>query len=70
MVSNLILDQIGIELTEVTIGRMLCVMGLTPQRPQPLAYQQNPARFANYLEAESTTINTKGQMQFMTIKEN
>ncbi len=33
MVKNLILDQFGIELTEVSVGRLLRQTGLMPQRP-------------------------------------
>ncbi|RQW88306.1 MAG: winged helix-turn-helix domain-containing protein [Geobacter sp.] len=33
MVRVLILDQLGINLSEVSVGRLLHELGLTPQRP-------------------------------------
>lgn len=42
MVKDLILDQFSINLSEVSVGRLLHELGLTPQRPLRRAYQQNP----------------------------
>ena len=67
MVKNLIMDQFGIELTEVSVGRLLRVMGLTPQRPLHRAYQQNPARVANWLEAEYPAIQREAKSHGATI---
>jgi transposase len=67
MVKNLILDQFGIELTEVSVGRLLRLMGLTPQRPLHRAYQQNPARVANWLEAEYPAIQREAKSHGATI---
>ena len=50
MVKELILDRFGIELSEVSVGRLLREFGLSPQRPLRRAYQQDPARVAYWLE--------------------
>ena len=67
MVKNLILDQFGIELTEVSVGRLLRVMGLAPQRPLHRAHQQNPARVANWLEAKYPAIQREAKSHGATI---
>ena len=67
MVKDLILDQFGVELSEVYVGRLLRQMGLTPQRPLHRAYQQNPARVAHWLEEEYPAIHREAKKHGATI---
>jgi hypothetical protein len=67
MVKNQIKDQFGTELTEVFGGRLLRVMGLTPQRSQHRAYQQNQARVADWLETEHLAIQREAKSPGTTI---
>jgi transposase len=43
MVRELIRREFGVRLSEVSVGRLLRKLGLSPQRPLYRAYQQNPA---------------------------
>lgn len=42
MVRELIRREFGIKLSEISVGRLLRKLGLTPQKPLNRAYQQNP----------------------------
>ena len=42
MIRELIRREFGVALSEVSVGRLLKTMGLSPQRPLHRAYQQNP----------------------------
>jgi transposase len=42
MVRELIRREFGVRLSEVSVGRLLRTLGLSPQRPLYRAYQQNP----------------------------
>ena len=42
MVRELIRREFGVRLSEVSVGRLLRKLGLSPQRPLYRAYQQNP----------------------------
>jgi len=53
MVKDLILHQFAVSLSEVSVGRLLHELGLTPQRPLRRGYQQNPVRVAYWLQEES-----------------
>lgn len=52
MVRDLIRDQFGVNLSLVSIGRLLKKMGLTPQKPLHRAYQQDPELVQQWLESE------------------
>lgn len=67
MVKDLILDQFGISLSEVSVGRLLHELGLTPQRPLRRAYQQNPERVAHWLQQEYPAIQTEANAAKATI---
>jgi len=44
IVRELIRREFGAALSEVSVGRLLGKLGLSPQRPLYRAYQQNPHR--------------------------
>lgn len=67
MVKDLILDQFGVDLSEVSVGRLLREMGLTPQRPLHRAYQQDPARVAHWLEVDYPAIQKEAKSAGATI---
>src|SRR5215204_1885873 len=68
MVRELIGREFGVRLSEVSVGRLLRKLGLSPQRPLYRAYQQNPEvvastgdRFAvNLISA----VTAKGKLRF------
>jgi len=67
MVKDLILDQFGVSLSEVSVGRLLHELGLTPQRPLRRAYQQNPERVAYWLQEEYPAIQKEAKKAKATI---
>lgn len=67
MVKDLILDQFGVSLSEVSVGRLLHELGLTPQRPLRRAYQQNPERVAYWLQKEYPAIQKEAKAAKATI---
>ena len=42
MIRDLIRREFGVALSEVSVGRLLRMMGLSPQRPLDRAYEQDP----------------------------
>ncbi|CAG0955482.1 hypothetical protein ANAEL_00314 [Anaerolineales bacterium] len=67
MVKDLILDQFGISLSEVSVGRLLHELGLTPQRPLRRAYQQNSERVSHWLQEEYPAIQKEAKALKATI---
>ena len=67
MVKDLIQDQFSISLSEVSVGRMLREMGLTPQRPLRRAYQQNAERVELWLKEEYPAIQKEAKAVNATI---
>ena len=50
MIRELIRDEFRVKLSDVSVGRLLRKMGLSPQRPLRRAYQQDPARIQEWKE--------------------
>lgn len=48
MIRELIGREFGVRLSEVSVGRLLRKLGLSPQRPLYRAYQQNPQAVARW----------------------
>jgi hypothetical protein len=48
MVRELIGREFAVRLSEVSVGRLLRKLGLSPQRPRYRAYQQNPEAVARW----------------------
>jgi transposase len=67
MVKDLILDHFAVSLSEVSVGRLLHELGLTPQRPLRRAYQQNPDRVAYWLREEYPAIQKEAKAVKATI---
>jgi transposase len=56
MVRELIRREFGVRLSEVSVGRLLRKLGLSPQRPLYRAYQQNPEAVARWKAEEYPAI--------------
>jgi len=67
MVKDLILDKFAVSLSEVSVGRLLHELGLTPQRPLRRAYQQSPERVASWLQEEYPAIQKDAKAVKATI---
>ncbi len=67
MVRQLIIDKFGVTLSEVSVGRLLKALGLTPQKPLRRAWQQNPARVDKWLSEEYPTIQKEAKKVGATI---
>lgn len=52
MVRELIRERFGVRLSDVSVGRLLKKMGLTPQKPLRRAYEQNPELVQTWLEED------------------
>lgn len=52
MIRELIREQFGVRMSEVSVGRLLKKLGLTPQRPLRRAYQQDPEKVQRWLKQE------------------
>lgn len=50
MVRELIRDRFGVRLSDVSVGRLLRKLGLTPQKPLRRAYQQDPEKVKAWKE--------------------
>ena len=61
MVRELIKREFGVGLSEVSVGRLLRSMGLSPQRPVYRAYQQDPALVQRWREVEYPRIRAEAQ---------
>lgn len=56
MVRELIRSRFDVRLSEVSVGRLLRKLGLSPQRPLARAYQRDPKRVQAWLEREFPAI--------------
>lgn len=67
MVRELIKDRFGIHISEVSVGRLLRKLGLSPQRPLRRAYQQDKKRVEYWLKKEYPRIRELAQEENATI---
>jgi transposase len=56
MVREVIRDRFGVRLSDVSVGRLLKKMGLSPQKPLRRAYQQNPEAVEYWVNEEYPAI--------------
>jgi transposase len=61
MVRELIRREFGVALSEVSVGRLLRKLGLSPQRPLYRAYQQDPEAVARWKAEEYPQIRAQAQ---------
>jgi transposase len=67
MVRELIRREFGVALSEVSVGRLLRSLGLSPQRPLYRAYQQNPEAVARWKTQEYPSICVAAKQAGATI---
>lgn len=67
MVRELIRREFGVGLSEVSVGRLLAKMGLSPQRPLYRAYQQNPEAVERWKTEEYPAIAARAAAEGATI---
>jgi transposase len=67
MVRQLIIDQFGVILSEVTVGRLLRELGLSPQKPLRRAWQQDQAKVDHWLKTEYPAIQKEAKKVGATI---
>jgi transposase len=67
MVRELVRREFGVRLSEVSIGRLLRKLGLSPQRPLYRAYQQNPEAVARWKAEEYPAIRAQAAKAGATI---
>lgn len=61
MVRDLIAQRFKVRLSEVSVGRLLRELGLSPQRPLARAYQRDPARVEAWLREEYPAIRKEAK---------
>ena len=67
MIRELIRREFGVALSEVSVGRLLRKLGLSPQRPLYRAYQQNPEAVARWKAEEYPAIREQAAQVGATI---
>jgi transposase len=67
MVRELLRREFGVALSEVSVGRLLRKLGLSPQRPLYRAYQQNPEAVARWKAEEYPAIRAQAAKVGATI---
>jgi transposase len=67
MVREVIRREFGVRLSEVSVGRLLRKLGLSPQRPLYRAWQQNPEAVARWKAEEYPQIRAQAQQVGATI---
>jgi len=67
MVRDLILQEFNVSLSEVSVGRLLAKLGLTPQRPVRRAYQQDQALVVDWISKDFPAIKKMAKAEQATI---
>jgi transposase len=67
MIRELIRREFGVRLSQVSVGRLLCKLGLSPQRPLYRAYQQNPEAVARWKAETYPQLRTEAAQVGATI---
>jgi transposase len=67
LVRDLIRQRFKVGLSEVSVGRILKKLGLSPQRPLYRAYQQNPERVERWRREEYPAIRAKAAKEGATV---
>ena len=67
MVRELIRERFGVRLSEVSVGRLLRKLGLSPQKPLRRAYEQDPERVQTWLAEDFPTIQALAKKKRATV---
>lgn len=67
MIRELIRRRFHVRLSEVSVGRLLRKLGLSPQKPLRRAYQQDPVAVARWVAGEYPTIKAEARRVGATI---
>ena len=67
MVRELIRERFGVGLSEVSVGRLLKKLGLSPQRPLRRAYEQNPELVEHWLAEDYPKIQALAKKERATL---
>jgi hypothetical protein len=63
MVAELVMSRFNVDLSLVSVGRLLRRMGMSPQRPIVRAYEQNPEAVLRWKTEEYPTIRAEAAAQ-------
>ena len=67
MIRDLIRREFGVALSEVSVGRLLRMMGLSPQRPLHRAYEQDPDAVERWKSEEFPAIRAEAKKTGATV---
>ena len=67
MVRELIRERFGVRLSDVSVGRLLKKLGLSPQKPLRRAYEQNPQLVQTWLAEDFPKIQALAKKQRATV---
>lgn len=67
MVRELIREQLGVRLSDVSVGRLLKKLGLSPQKPLRRAYEQNPELVETWLAEDFPKIQALAKKERATL---
>lgn len=67
MVRTLIRDKYGVRLSDVSVGRLLRKLGLSPQKPLRRAYEQDPQKVQQWLAEEYPKIKALAKKARATV---
>lgn len=63
LVRQLVLSEFGVDLSRVSVGRLLARIGMSPQRPLYRAYQQDPEKVRRWKEEEFPAIRAQAKAE-------
>lgn len=73
MIRELIRDEFDVKLSDVSVGRLLRKMGLSPQKPLRRAYQRDPEKVQAWQEVAYPEIRQlarkKGQPSILVMRQ-